>query len=54
VDHIAFHAHDFDKIVARLERCGVAARRNDAPGASLKQLFVYDPNGVKIEINVRA
>jgi len=53
VDHIAFHAHDYDEIVARLERCGVAARRNDAPGASLKQLFVYDPNGVKIEINVR-
>jgi len=53
VDHIAFHAHDYDEIVARLERNGVAARRNDPPGGSLRQLFLSDPNGVKIEINVR-
>lgn len=53
VDHIAFNAHDYGDVVARLERSGVQAQRNDPPGGFLKQLFLEDPNGVKIEINVR-
>ncbi len=53
VDHIAFNAHDYDDVVARLERSGVTAKRNDPPGGFLRQLFLEDPNGVKIEINVR-
>jgi hypothetical protein len=31
----------------------VAATPNDVPGGALRQLFLQDPNGVKIEINVR-
>ncbi len=53
VDHIAFNACDYDDVVARLERHGVHAERNDVPGVGLRQLFLADPNGVKIEINVR-
>jgi catechol 2,3-dioxygenase-like lactoylglutathione lyase family enzyme len=53
VDHIAFNAHDYDEVVGRLERYGVKARRNEQPGGHLRQLFLQDPNGVKIEINVR-
>ncbi len=53
VDHIAFNAHDYDEVVGRLERYGVKARRNEQPGGLLRQLFLQDPNGVKIEINVR-
>jgi catechol 2,3-dioxygenase-like lactoylglutathione lyase family enzyme len=53
VDHIAFNAHDYDEVVGRLERFGVKARRNEQPGGLLRQLFLQDPNGVKIEINVR-
>lgn len=26
---------------------------NDVPDAELRQLFVIDPNGVRIELNVR-
>ncbi len=54
VDHIAFTGEDYDEIVARLEKCGVNFSRNDRPGTGLRQLFLSDPNGVKIEINVRA
>ena len=54
VDHIAFHGHDYDDIVRRLESLGVAFIRNDRPNGTLRQLFLQDPNGVKIEINVRA
>jgi catechol 2,3-dioxygenase-like lactoylglutathione lyase family enzyme len=53
VDHIAFNALDYDEVVGRLERYGVQARRNDPPGGLLRQLFLQDPNGVKIEINIR-
>jgi catechol 2,3-dioxygenase-like lactoylglutathione lyase family enzyme len=53
VDHIAFNAYDYEDVVGRLERYGVRAARNDPPGGMLRQLFLEDPNGVKIEINVR-
>jgi len=53
VDHIAFNAHDYNEVVGRLDRYGVKARRNEQPGGLLRQLFLQDPNGVKIEINVR-
>ena len=51
LDHIAFHATDLPGVLARLERQGVAftSRRVDAQG--LFQLFLFDPNGVKVELN---
>lgn len=52
VDHVAFSADDYDGVAARLERAGVAAVRNTVPGVGLRQLFLEDPNGVRIEINV--
>jgi catechol 2,3-dioxygenase-like lactoylglutathione lyase family enzyme len=52
VDHVAFNGNDYEEAIARLEREGVAARTNVVPGAGLRQLFIEDPNGLKIEINV--
>jgi catechol 2,3-dioxygenase-like lactoylglutathione lyase family enzyme len=52
VDHVAFNGNDYEEAVARLEREGVEARTNAVPGAGLRQLFLEDPNGLKIEINV--
>ena len=53
VDHIAFGAQDYDEVLARLQRLNVPVRVNDNPGNIVRQLFVFDPNGVKIEINFR-
>jgi len=53
VDHIAFAAEDYDAVLAQLRQQGVAVRINDNPGNIVRQLFLYDPNGVKIEINFR-
>ena len=53
VDHIAFSASDYDAVSARLEAAGVAAVRNAVPGAGLRQFFIEDPNGVRVEINVK-
>jgi catechol 2,3-dioxygenase-like lactoylglutathione lyase family enzyme len=51
VDHIAFAASDYESASARIERSGCAAVRNHVPGGPL-QLFIDDPNGVRVEINV--
>jgi len=50
VDHIAFNGSDCDAMVERLRSHGIEARPNDVPGGP-RQLFVFDPDGVKIEMN---
>lgn len=54
VDHIAFAATDFDELVTRFESHGVPYRVTHVPGKDLRQLFVKDPDGIQIEINVRS
>ena len=51
VEHVAFRGDDYETILARLQSGGIAATPNAFPG--VRQLFVEDPNGVKIEINVK-
>jgi hypothetical protein len=51
VDHIAFSATDYGSVTARIEAGGVTPVRNTIPGGP-RQLFLDDPNGVRIEINV--
>jgi catechol 2,3-dioxygenase-like lactoylglutathione lyase family enzyme len=52
VDHVAFNASDYDEVSARLDRHGIAAVKNTVPAIGMRQLFISDPNGVRIEINV--
>ena len=54
VDHIAFSATDFDELVARFAQHGVRYRTTQVPGRPLRQLFVFDPDGIQIEINIRS
>jgi len=51
VDHVAFNGEDYPELAGRLERGGVDAMENEIPGV-MRQLFVTDPNGLTIEINV--
>jgi catechol 2,3-dioxygenase-like lactoylglutathione lyase family enzyme len=53
VDHVAFNGDGYERVVERLAASGVKAAENEVPGAGIRQLFVEDPNGVKIEINVK-
>jgi catechol 2,3-dioxygenase-like lactoylglutathione lyase family enzyme len=53
VDHVAFRADDWDGLVAQIDRCGVPAVTNVVPGGP-RQAFIEDPNGVRVEINVRS
>jgi catechol 2,3-dioxygenase-like lactoylglutathione lyase family enzyme len=54
VDHIAFAANDYDELIASFNRHGVKYRATTVPGSDLRQLFVFDPDGIQIEINIRA
>jgi catechol 2,3-dioxygenase-like lactoylglutathione lyase family enzyme len=51
VEHVAFSADDYESVAGRLARGGIDAAPNTVPG--MRQLFLEDPNGVKIEINVK-
>jgi catechol 2,3-dioxygenase-like lactoylglutathione lyase family enzyme len=53
LDHIAFVALDYEALTARLVERGVPAVTNVVPGGP-RQVFVEDPNGVRVEINVRS
>ena len=52
IDHVAFAGADYESLTARLEQAGVESVTNTVPGAGLRQLFLTDPNGVRVEINV--
>jgi catechol 2,3-dioxygenase-like lactoylglutathione lyase family enzyme len=53
IDHLALAAEDHGSLVARIESAGVELVSNDVPSAGIRQLFLDDPNGVRIELNVR-
>ncbi|HEY2320935.1 MAG TPA: VOC family protein [Solirubrobacteraceae bacterium] len=53
VDHIAFSASDYDAVTARLAAAGVEPVRNDVSGGGPRQLFFDDPEGLRVEINVK-
>ena len=52
-DHVAFNGNDVDEMIERLQRMNVSFERNDVPHAGLVQLFLFDPNGLKVELNYR-
>ena len=51
VDHVSFLGAGHDALLTRLRAAGVEPVANEVPGA-FRQLFVTDPNGVRVEVNV--
>lgn len=51
-DHVAFAGTDLEGTRARLAKAGISFREKAVPGRPLHQIFVSDPDGVTIEINV--
>jgi catechol 2,3-dioxygenase-like lactoylglutathione lyase family enzyme len=54
VDHLAFRATGLADMLAHLERLGVEFKERQVDDQGLYQLFLFDPNGVKIELNFAA
>jgi catechol 2,3-dioxygenase-like lactoylglutathione lyase family enzyme len=54
VDHVAFHGVDLDGTRAALTAAGIPFREAIVPRDNTVQLFIHDPDGLKIEINFDA
>ena len=53
VDHISFAASDAEGVRAALHAVGIAPVANEIAGTGIQQLFFEDPNGVRLEINIK-
>jgi catechol 2,3-dioxygenase-like lactoylglutathione lyase family enzyme len=51
VDHFALGATDIKGFVTRARQEGFDYEVRDVPGGRIRQMFVFDPNGVKVELN---
>ena len=54
LDHIAFRAIGLKETLAHLRRLGIAFTERRASTQALYQLFLFDPNGIKVELNFDA
>jgi hypothetical protein len=54
MDHIAFRATGLEPMLQHLRDAGIAFTQRRANGQALFQLFLFDPNGIKIELNYAA
>ena len=51
LDHIAFRATGLRDMMEHLKKEKISFNQRRANGQALYQLFFYDPNGIKIELN---
>jgi hypothetical protein len=54
IDHIAFRATGLREMLLHLKKQNVSFSQRRANGQALFQLFFFDPNGIKIELNYDA
>lgn len=54
LDHVAFHATGLQDMLRRLGDLGVEYEQRPVPGQKLHQVFLIDPNGIKVELNYAA
>jgi catechol 2,3-dioxygenase-like lactoylglutathione lyase family enzyme len=51
IDHIGFRATGLDDTIAHLTKLGIEFKERQVNDQGLYQLFLFDPNGVKVELN---
>jgi hypothetical protein len=54
IDHIAFRATGLRGMLEHLKKEKISFTRRRANGQALFQLFIVDPNGIKVELNYAA
>lgn len=52
-DHVSFQGHDLPALRARLDGHGIAFAEAPVPGFPLWQLFLRDPQGLRLEVTFR-
>jgi catechol 2,3-dioxygenase-like lactoylglutathione lyase family enzyme len=51
IDHMAFSATGIDATLARLKKHGIEYRLSRQVGTDVWQIFFFDPNGAKVELD---
>ncbi len=51
LDHVAFLGQDIDELRDRLVKSGTTFRERYIPDGQRRQIFLFDPNSVLIELN---
>ena len=51
IDHVAFNADDIEGMKSKLDKISMEYTHRKVPGFPLEQLFIDDPDGVKVELN---
>jgi catechol 2,3-dioxygenase-like lactoylglutathione lyase family enzyme len=51
IDHVGFRATGLNEMIAHLEKTGTEFKERQVSSDGLYQLFLFDPNGIKIELN---
>jgi catechol 2,3-dioxygenase-like lactoylglutathione lyase family enzyme len=54
IDHIAFRATGLPGMLRHLKKENISFTQRRANGQALFQLFLFDPNGIKVELNYAA
>jgi catechol 2,3-dioxygenase-like lactoylglutathione lyase family enzyme len=54
IDHMAFSCHDLKAVKARFDAHGVKYDLRQQAGSGTWQLFTFDPNGAKVELDFDA
>ena len=54
IDHIAFRATGLRAMLEHLQKNKISFTQRRANGQALFQMFLHDPNGIKIELNYSA
>jgi catechol 2,3-dioxygenase-like lactoylglutathione lyase family enzyme len=54
LDHVAFHATGLDEMIAHLKKKNIDFTQRQVNDQALVQLFLIDPNGLKVELNFPA
>ncbi len=52
IDHVAFEASGYLEMCDRLTDLGIQFRAVESPQFDLMQIFVMDPNQIRVEINI--
>lgn len=54
IDHIAFRGTDRERMREHFSNLGLDFEENSVPGGRLHQIFLHDPDGIRIELNFRS
>ncbi len=53
IDHVAFEASGYLEMCERLDAHGVGYETVESPQFDLMQIYVVDPNRIRVEMNIR-